>query len=172
MAILSCHVSIKLPPKISDGQVISMGRLPCVGVLRNQDKLPRNREEADLFFCSVTPLQKCETRTKGNDLVRFYLWNAARTAIQHNPAIRALYRRLRAKGKRGDVAFGHCMRKLLHLVYAVWKTDRPFDKEHFPWEGSSDTQPSATTPPSADAGTTPSANEEAVGHKRDLPAAE
>src|SRR5208337_3587345 len=57
MAILSCHVSIKLPPKISDGQVISMGRLPCVGVLRNQDKMPRNREEADLFFCSVTPLQ-------------------------------------------------------------------------------------------------------------------
>ena len=109
---------------------------------------------------------------KGNDLVRFYLWNAARNAIQHNPAIRALYRRLRAKGKRGDVAFGHCMRKLLHLVYAVWKTDRPFDKEHFPWEGSSDTQPSATTPPSADAGTTPSANEKAVGHKRDLPAEE
>ena len=109
---------------------------------------------------------------KGNDLVRFYLWNAARTAIQHNPAIRALYRRLRAKGKRGDVAFGHCMRKLLHLVFAVWKTDRPFDKKHFPWEGSSDTQPSATTPPSADAGTTPSANEKAVGHKRDLPAEE
>ena len=77
---------------------------------------------------------------KGNDLVRFYLWNAVRSAIQHNPAIRALYRRLRAKGKRGDVAFGHCMRKLLHLVYAVWKTDRPFDKEHFPWSGSSNTR--------------------------------
>jgi len=109
---------------------------------------------------------------KGNDLVRFYLWNAARTAIQHNPAIRALYRRLRAKGKRGDVAFGHCMRKLLHLVYAVWKTDRPFDKEHFPWSGSSDTQPSTTTPLSAEADTTPSADEKAVGHKRDLPAEE
>ena len=54
---------------------------------------------------------------KGNDLVRAYLWNAARSAIVHNPAIRALYRRLRAKGKRGDVAIGHCMRKLLHLVY-------------------------------------------------------
>jgi transposase len=109
---------------------------------------------------------------KGNDLVRFYLWNAVRSAIQHNPAIRALYRRLRAKGKRGDVAFGHCMRKLLHLVYAVWKTDRPFDKEHFACSGSSNTEPSATTPPSADAGTTPSANEKAVGHNRDLPAEE
>jgi transposase len=109
---------------------------------------------------------------KGNDLVRFYLWNAARSAIQHNPAIRALYRRLRAKGKRGDVAFGHCMRKLLHLVYAVWKTDRPFDKEHFAWLGSSNTEPSTTTAPSADAGTTPCANEKAVDQKRELPAEE
>src|SRR5205085_1260369 len=71
---------------------------------------------------------------KGNDLVRGYLWNATRSAIRHNPAIRALYGRLKAKGKRGDVAIGHCMRKLLHLVFAVWKTDRPFDAKHYPWE--------------------------------------
>jgi len=107
---------------------------------------------------------------KGNDLVRSYLWNAARSAIQHNPAVRALYRRLRAKGKRGDVAMGHCMRKLLHLVYAVWKTDRPFDKDHYPWEGSGDGKSTTTTPPPLDAGTTSPVNEEAVGHERDLPA--
>jgi transposase len=71
---------------------------------------------------------------KGNDLARHYLWNAARSAILHNPAIRALYSRLRAKGTRGDVAIGHCMRKLLHLVFAVWKTNRPFNPEHFDWE--------------------------------------
>ncbi len=109
---------------------------------------------------------------KGNDLVRAYLWNAARSAIVHNPAIRALYRRLRAKGKRGDVAIGHCMRKLLHLVYAVWKTNRPFDEKHFASEGSSDTPQSTTTRPSGDAGVPPSANDKAVGHKRDLPAKE
>ena len=84
---------------------------------------------------------------KGNDLVRAYLWNAVRTGIRLNPALRALYRRLRAKGKRGDVAIGHCMRKLLHLVYAVWKTDRPFDENHFPWEGPSDAQSSTSAPP-------------------------
>ena len=33
---------------------------------------------------------------KGNDLVRCYLWNAARVAIRHNPAIKALYRRLKS----------------------------------------------------------------------------
>jgi len=134
---------------------------------------------------------------KGNDLVRHYLWNAARSAIVHNPAIGALYRRLKAKGKRGDVALGQCMRKLLHLVYAVWKTNRPFDEQHFAWE-----TPNATVPPAAvdagkdhptprgaasasparhDAGTTTPAsaappavatNETAVGHKRDMPAEE
>jgi hypothetical protein len=107
---------------------------------------------------------------KGNDLVRGYLWNAARVAIVHNPAIRALYRRLRAKGKRGDVALGHCMRKLLHLVFAVWKTNRPFDDQHFPWEPPSDTP--VSTPPAttaAKAAATQS-NDKAVGHKADTAA--
>ncbi|MGZ3489033.1 MAG: IS110 family transposase [Isosphaeraceae bacterium] len=107
---------------------------------------------------------------KGNDLVRGYLWNATRAAIRHNPAIRALYHRLKAKGKRGDVAIGHCMRKLLHLVFAVWKTDRPFDPKHFPWEVSADSPLSTTTPCDPATCAAPSANDRAVGHKQDLPA--
>jgi len=125
---------------------------------------------------------------KGNDLVRHYLWNAARSAMLHNPAVRALYRRLRAKGKRGDVAIGHCMRKLLHLVFAVWKTNQPFDAKHFAWESVSDTQvptPTSTptaapttdiqmSPPPASAPSThatpATANKTAAGHKRDIPA--
>jgi transposase len=94
---------------------------------------------------------------KGNDLARMYLWNAAFSAIQNNPAVRALYRRLRAKGKRGDVALGHCMRKLLHLVFAVWKTGKPFDANHYPW----------VQPPPPPAAETASPNENAVGHKRE-----
>ena len=64
---------------------------------------------------------------KGNDLVRKYLWNAAKSAIRHNPAVKALYQRLRGRGVRGDVALGHGMRKLLHLVFAVWRTASSFD---------------------------------------------
>jgi hypothetical protein len=62
------------------------------------------------------------------------------------------------------------MRKLLHLVFAVWKTNRPFDEKHFPWEGTSDSPPSTASPLPDDAGAIPSANDKAVGHKRDLPA--
>jgi transposase len=125
---------------------------------------------------------------KGNDLVRAYLWNATRVALQHNPAIRALYRRLRAKGKRGDVAMGRCMAKLLHLVFAVWTTNRPFDRQHFPWEQPSDTDMSPATPadapgpqqsdmamsPVTPVEATPAealpGNGKAVGHKREVPA--
>ncbi len=103
---------------------------------------------------------------KGNDLVRSYLWNAARTAIRCNPAVAPLYRRLRAKGKRGDVAMGHCMRKLLHLVFAVWKSDRPFDAKHHAWEGAEET----STAGDHGTGSAPAINEEAEGHKRDMPA--
>ncbi len=95
---------------------------------------------------------------KGNDLARMYLWNAAFSAMQINPAVRPLYRRLRAKGKRGNVAIGHCMRKLLHLVFAVWKTDKPFNPAHYPWEPA----PSDSSQPAPSA-----VNENAVGHKQE-----
>jgi transposase len=108
---------------------------------------------------------------KGNDLARAYLWNAARVAMVHNPAVRALYRRLKAKGKRGDVAIGHCMRKLLHLVFAVWKTNQPFDENHFPWEPTADTPPATAAPAPAVADAAEAAgNDKAVGHKQDAPA--
>jgi len=61
---------------------------------------------------------------------------AAQSAIVHNPAVRPLYLRQRARGKRGDVALGHAMRKLLHLVFAIWKTARPFNPAHHPWEAA------------------------------------
>ena len=73
---------------------------------------------------------------RGNDLVRRYLWMAALSAVRCNPAVRALYRRVVAKHpEHKAIAIGHAMRKLLHLVFAIWKSDRPFDPKHYPWEG-------------------------------------
>jgi transposase len=71
---------------------------------------------------------------RGNDLVRRYLWMAALSAIRFNPAVRSLYARVVARhpGHKA-VAVGHAMRKLLHLVFAIWKTARPFDRNHYPW---------------------------------------
>lgn len=72
---------------------------------------------------------------RGNDLVRRYLWMAALSAVRYNPAVRALYARVVAKHpNKKAIAIGHAMRKLLHLVFAVWKTGKPFDSRHYPWD--------------------------------------
>lgn len=72
---------------------------------------------------------------RGNDLVRRYLWMAALSAIRCNPAVRALYTRVVAKHPQHKaVAVGHAMRKLLHLVFAICKSGRPFDRHHYPWQ--------------------------------------
>jgi transposase len=72
---------------------------------------------------------------RGNDLVRRYLWMAALSAIRYNPAARALYARVVAKHpEQKAIAVGHVMRKLLHLVFAIWKTKKPFDPTHYPWQ--------------------------------------
>jgi transposase len=71
---------------------------------------------------------------KGNDLVRKHLWMAALSAISCNPQVKALYARLRARGRRGDVALGHCMRKLLHQVFGIWTTGQAYDPNYRPME--------------------------------------
>ena len=83
---------------------------------------------------TAKPGRRGRMSRKGYDLARKYLWNAAKAAIRHNPAVRPLYARLRSRGTRGDVALGHAMAKLLRLVFAIWKTGRPFDPAHYPWE--------------------------------------
>ncbi len=82
---------------------------------------------------------------KGNDLVRKYLWMAAFSAIKHNPPVKALYARLRKRGRRGDVALGHCMRKLLHQVFGIWTTGRDFDADYAQAAKKEDTPVQETT---------------------------
>src|SRR5262249_27617355 len=75
---------------------------------------------------------------RGNDLVRRYLWMAALSASRCNPAVQALYARLVAKHpQQKAIAVGHAMRKLVHLVFAVWKRGRPFNPHHYPWQAPS-----------------------------------
>jgi transposase len=77
------------------------------------------------------PTRSPHMSPKGNDLVRGLLWMATQSALRCNAPVKALYARQRARGKRGDVALGHCARKMLHLVFALWKSNQPFDRERF-----------------------------------------
>lgn len=108
---------------------------------------------------------------RGNDLVRRYLWMAGLSAIRFNPAVKALYARVVAKHPNHKaIAVGHAMRKLLHLVFAIAKSGRPFDPQHYPWAtpphvGRSDNGMSLDA--AAHSRDMPmSINDQAVGHKQ------
>jgi transposase len=63
----------------------------------------------------------------GNARLRKALYMPALSAIIHNPIVRALYLRMKAKSKNGMVIACACMKKLVHLIYGVIKTDKPFN---------------------------------------------
>lgn len=63
----------------------------------------------------------------GNSRLRRALYLPAIVAMRHNPAVQALAERLRARGKRPMVIVGAAMRKLLHLIYGVLTSGKPFD---------------------------------------------
>jgi transposase len=107
---------------------------------------------------------------RGNDLARRYLWMAALCGVRHNPAVRALFARVAARhpGHKA-IALGHAMRKLLHLVFAIWKTGKPFDREHYPWQTPAHVDDS-DIPMSQDAAAPSEAEtNQAVGHNPDVP---
>lgn len=62
----------------------------------------------------------------GRGTVRAALFLAAMAAVRHNPAIRAFRQRLIAAGKPKMVALVACMRKLLTILNAILRDQRPW----------------------------------------------
>jgi len=62
----------------------------------------------------------------GRSDVRSVLYMATLSSIQHNPKIKAFYKRLLAKGKLKKVAITACMRKLLTILNALIRDRVPW----------------------------------------------
>ena len=84
-------------------------------------------------FSSGTSVRKRTRLSKmGSANLRNALFFPAIVAKQHNPIIRAFCLRLLAAGKSPMAVVGAAMRKLIHLVYGVLKTGKPFDPNYLP----------------------------------------
>jgi transposase len=68
---------------------------------------------------------------KGNRQLRTALYMPALVAIQTDAAVRAFYERLLGRGKRPLQAVVAVMRKLLHAVWGMFASDKPFDSQRF-----------------------------------------
>lgn len=69
---------------------------------------------------------------QGNRHLRTALYMAGLSARHHNPLIVPFADRLAAKGKQKMSVLGAAMRKLLHIVYGVLKSGKPFDPNYVP----------------------------------------
>lgn len=66
---------------------------------------------------------------QGDRRLRTALYMPALVATRCNPCIKSLYQRLLAAGKAKKLALAACMRKLLIIVRAILRTNRPFDPQ-------------------------------------------
>jgi transposase len=66
---------------------------------------------------------------RGSTQLRACLYNAAKSAKRYNFACKALYERLRKRGKPHKVAMVAVMKKLLQQVFAVVKSKTKFDNQ-------------------------------------------
>ena len=72
-----------------------------------------------------THISKC-----GNARLRAALYFPAMVALRHNPIVHAFGERLRANGLPPKAVVVAAIRKLLHLIYGVLKSGRPFDPNY------------------------------------------
>lgn len=71
---------------------------------------------------SYTPITKM-----GSAPLRCGLFLPAMSAMTHNPVIKTFANRLRENGKKGKVVVVACVRKLIHIIYAILKKQEPFN---------------------------------------------
>lgn len=108
---------------------------PVLGatVIAELPELGRLNRKAIAALVGVAPLARDSGTLRGarriwggRAAVRSALYMAALVATQHNPVIRAVYARLRARGKAKKVALVACMRKLLTILNAMMRDRQPW----------------------------------------------
>jgi transposase len=74
--------------------------------------------------------QRRGTHPMGHKRLKSLLYFPAMVAGTYNPAVRALWTRMKAQNKPGKVIVEACMHKLLAIAYGVLRSGKPFDPEH------------------------------------------
>ncbi len=82
------------------------------------------------FACDSGKMRGVREIAGGRPKVRRALFHVARVGLRHNPALKALYERLTARGKPGKVALVACMRKAMVILNAMLKSGRRWDPDY------------------------------------------
>ena len=75
---------------------------------------------------------KTSISKKGNKFLRKAVFMPALSASKHNHKMKELYKRLVAKGKNKKLALIAVARKLLLLIYSLWKNNSEYIPDYQP----------------------------------------
>lgn len=113
------------------GQVTSasmLAYLSDIGRFKNAKKIAAFVGLNPKQFCSGSAIKKGTPLSKiGHARLRKALFMPALVARQYNSAIQIFSQRLQLAGKPKMVIVGAVMRKLIHIIYGVLKSGKPFD---------------------------------------------
>jgi transposase len=98
----------------------------CFELVSNQKQLTSYAGLDIVFNDSGLKKGKTSISKKGNKFIRKALFMPALSACRANPDLKELYQRLVAKGKNKKLALIAVARKLLLLIYTLWKTNSVF----------------------------------------------
>lgn len=80
---------------------------------------------------SGTKYGKTRISSKGNSHLRRCLYMPAMCVVRCTESFNTFYARLRKKNKNGKVALTAVMRKLLTIIYSLWKNNTGFDPDYY-----------------------------------------
>jgi transposase len=114
-----------------------IGPVAAIAIIAGLPELGACSGKAASLLAGLAPLA-CESGEKAGDRrikggrghVRKGLYFAALTAARFNPQLAAVYKRLRAAGKKPKVAITAIMRKLVVLANVLIRQDRPWTPIH------------------------------------------
>lgn len=98
----------------------------CFELVNNQKQLASYAGLDVVFYQSGIKKGKTSISKRGNKFLRKAVFMPALSASRHNHNMKELYDRLVAKGKNKKLALIAVARKLLLLIYTLWKNDSEY----------------------------------------------
>jgi transposase len=116
--------NIKTAKGLGDITILTvLAETRCFELVSNQKQLTSYAGLDIVFNDSGLKKGKTSISKKGNKFIRKALFMPALSACRANPDLKKLYQRLVAKGKNKKLAIVAVARKLLLLIYTLWKSN-------------------------------------------------
>jgi transposase len=116
--------NIKTAKGLGDMTILTvLSETRCFELVTNQKQLTSYAGFDIVFNDSGMKKGKTSISKKGNTFIRKALFMPALSACRANPQMKELYKRLVSKGKNKKLAIIAVARKLLLLIYTLWKSN-------------------------------------------------